>query len=453
MNLVGVLERVFERIDKEAVIEMIKQRKPNWSLPKKSVKKQELKEEFVSLQELIQPDEVEDFIEMAVMSRAIGLPAYTYKVTNLNFLSPSEENKEGDQPIKLQDVNNIPFQRKYSITIENIEEDIQSLLLVIRLKEYSEIWRSGEQNIESLSAVYKINVTLDKTKNVVTIFSGNHKVQEVLKDFFSFVLKWPIQNYRIREIPNQLNQIGNASFKTALLLDFIFNRARERGIFSKFKEIKFNTKNKRHTKEGIRNITINGRNLLSSQLACEYITLGSDIISFKVDMTYNEVDFSSLFFLKGTNLDILKIVVTGQEDENFKQEIVDILQEEYINMCTHGIMDIDETKKLLEQIYDKFIHGDKLVNEVIQGSVLKIVDSVSQNLDKFDIQDENILDMLTEFYRENKVILDSVGFDGVSEGLDRIKEHINYEENEEEIFDDIDSKSDSSIDDDFDEDN
>ena len=77
--------------------------------------------------------------------------------------------------------------------------------------------------------------------------------------------------------------------------------------FSRFKEIKFNTKQK-HTTDGIRNITINGRNLLSSQLACQYITLGSDILSFKVDMTYNDVDFTTLFSLKGKERRYIKLL-------------------------------------------------------------------------------------------------------------------------------------------------
>ena len=235
---------------------------------------------------------------------------------------------------------------------------------------------------------------------VATIFTGNHYVQEVISEFLSFVLNWPIQNYRIREVPNQMNNIGNASFKTAALLDLISNRLKNKGFFSRIKEIKFNTKNKRHTNEGIRNITINGRNLLSSHLACEYITLGSDIISFKVDMTYNEEDFSTLFFLKGNDYDILKIVIAGQEDGVFKQEVIDIIQEEYIDMCNNGIHDIAETKKLLESIYDKFIHGDKFVNEVIQASTLRIIDSFADHLDKLDLQDENTLELIEQFYRE-----------------------------------------------------
>jgi hypothetical protein len=438
LNVRGVLERVYRKINKENVIEVISQKRSGWTPEKKNPKKSELKEEFLELVNFIDPSEIEDFVEMAVMSKNIGLPAYTYRVKSLNFLTNGNDE---DNSVNLFNIQNHPFNEKYLVTIEEVYEDELELSLTIRLKEYGEYWRYGERNIDTLSAVYKINITLDKRKMVVTIFSGNHYVQEVVSQFLGFVLKWPIQNYRIREIGNQLNQIGNASFKTAALLDLISNRLNNKGFFSRIKEIKFNTKNKRHTSEGIRNITINGRNLLSSQLACEYITLGSDIISFKVEMTYNDENFSTLFFLKGTDLDILKIVVAGQDNEDFKQEVIDIIQEEYIDMCNHGIADIPETKKLLQQIYDKFIHGDKLINEVIQGSTLKIIESFVENLDKLNLQDENILELIEKIYTENKIILDSVGYDEENSNLLVLKEilGLDYEE-VSDIYDDQDEE-------------
>ncbi|MEH7391499.1 hypothetical protein [Bacillus sp. JJ1474] len=425
MNMVSIIERVYDKINKENVIEMLKEKKLGWALPKKSTKKHELKDDFMSLVEIIEPSEIEDFIEMAVMAGSVGLPAYTYKVNSLNFL---KEENNGDETVLLSDIKNRPFQDKFTITVESIEETEHLLDLTIRLKEYSEIWRSGVRNLDSLTAVYKVNISLDKVKSVVTIFSGNHLVQSTLKDFFSFVLKWPIQNYRIRENINQSTQVKSASYKTAVLIDLISNRLTQRCVFSKFKEIKFNTKNKRHTREGIKNITINGKNLLSSHLACEYITLGSDILSFKVEMSYNEVDFTSLFFLKGDDLDILKIVVTGQEDIVFKQTVIDILQEEYIDMCLHGIKDLVETNKTLEQIINKFINGDELINEVIQNSTIKIINKFAENLDKFNDQDENILDLLTEFYLQNKSILETIGYDEENESIRKLQEFVGYEE-------------------------
>ncbi|WP_205418622.1 hypothetical protein [Paraliobacillus sediminis] len=456
MNVKGLLERVFDRTIKENAIEIMNQRIPNWKPDKKNPKKLELKEDFLSLVQFIKPDEIEDFVEMAVMSKTIGLPAYTYKLKGLDFLL-EDENQENDlsetEVIDFNNVLNYPFKGKYLFTIEEVSDTSTELNMTIRLKEYAEVWRSGGvRNIDTLTAVYKINVILSKQKCIVTIFTGNHTVQDVISEFLAFVLKWPIQNYRITEITNQSYQIGNASFKAALFLDLISNRLQSKGILSKFKEIKFNTRNTRHKNEGIRNVTINGKNLLSSQLACEYITLGSDILSFKVDMTFEDLDFSALFFLKGNNLDILKIVVVGQHDDNFKQRVVDIIQQEYIDMCNNGMIDINSTKSILDQIYEKFTSGDKSTIEAIQLSTLNIIDLLAGNLDKFDFKDENVIDMIGSLYFEYKSILDNVGYDEIHENLYKLKELSGIEEETEFQIYDYDDNLDEIIDEDINED-
>lgn len=291
-----ILERVFKRSTKENVIDLISQKNEGWAPSKKRPKKAELKEDFLALAAIINPDEIEDFIEMAVMSKNVGLPAYTYKINSLDFLEVRENEEEN--PIRdIQQIKDQPYGDQYLVSAEEVEDSVAELNIIFRLKEYAEVWKNGGiRNRDTLSAVYKIKVILDKQRQIVTIFTGNHYVQEVISSFLSSVQKWPLQNYRIREIANQSYQIGNASFKTALLLDLVSNRFQERGIFSNFKEIKFNTKNSKHTSQGIRSITINGRNLLTSYLACEYITLGSDILSFKIDMTFEDINFSTLFF-------------------------------------------------------------------------------------------------------------------------------------------------------------
>ena len=75
----------------------------------------------------------------------------------------------------------------------------------------------------------------------------------------------------------------------------------------------------------------------------------------------------------------------------------------------------------MKQIYEKFIHGDKLINEVIQNSSLKIIKSIAGNLEKWDLDDENNLEMLYSFYEENKIILDSVGYDDSNEDILKLK--------------------------------
>lgn len=86
----------------------------------------------------------------------------------------------------------------------------------------------------------------------------------------------------------------------------------------------------------------------------------------------------------------------------------------------------------MKQIYEKFINGDKLINEVIQNSSLKIIKSIAGNLEKWDLDDENNLEMLYSFYEENKIILDSVGYDDSNEDILKIKKYIGYDEEEKE---------------------
>ena len=149
-------------------------------------------------------------------------------------------------------------------------------------------------------------------------------------------------------------------------------------------------------------------------------------------MTYNDVDFTTLFSLKGKEEDILKIVVIDSDDDIFKQQVIDIIQSEYIELCSTGLKNVQETSDLLKQIYEKFIHGDKLINEVIQNSSLKIIKSIAGNLEKWDLDDENNLEMLYSFYEENKIILDSVGYDDSNEDILKIKKYIGYDEEEKE---------------------
>ncbi|PFX65025.1 hypothetical protein COL37_31905, partial [Bacillus toyonensis] len=215
MSIENILDEVFRKMNKENVMETLREKLGNWNPVKKNPKKAELKEDFMGLARLIKPDEIEDFIEMAVMARTIGLPAYTYRVTNLNFLNSTED----ETRLRLEDIEDRPFQENL-ITIEGTEENETELKLTMRMKEYAGYWRLGVRNTDTLSAVYKIEVLLDKENMVATIFTGNHHVQEVVKNFLSSVLKWPIQSYKIREIFNQVNEIGSASYKTAILLDF-----------------------------------------------------------------------------------------------------------------------------------------------------------------------------------------------------------------------------------------
>src|SRR5699024_11004516 len=217
-----ILRRVFNRLNKETVVEVIQRVNPSWSPSKKQRRvKKELLNDFLTLADIINDEDIEDFVEMAVMTKQIGLPAYTYKVNDLNFLE--------DHPI--QNIKDYILLEKFSITVEEHSDLERSLNMVLRIKEYNERWRhGGVLDRNSLTAVYKINVELDKNKNKVTFNAGNDQINEVTKKFVTQALNWPIISYRILEKTNQSYQIGNASFKTAILLDFINNRLNPNGI-------------------------------------------------------------------------------------------------------------------------------------------------------------------------------------------------------------------------------
>jgi len=430
VNKRGVLLRVLDRLKIDEAIEVIREKYPNWTPEKKPKKKADIKEKFLSLDQIIREDEIEDFVQMAVMKKNIGFPAYTYKITSTDFLDGLTAQEVAETFSK----NNYTFKDIYLITtVAKLTNNV--IELNVRLKEYESSWRTGANNIESLSAVYTSNVILDIERKVLTVISGNHKVHEEIISFLQLVLRWPLHSYRVKEITNQLMDLGSVSFKTAVLLDLTHNRLKEKGIESTFKEIKFAIGNKRR-KDGIRNVAIGGRALLSSQLACEYITMGSDIVFFKVDMQMDGEEFSAKVYLKGQELDILKIVILDTDNEVVKKKAMSIIQQEYIDLCTIGIQNMPETKKLLESIKEKFVNQDQLITRAIKDSTLKSIEIMANLLDILDDQDERVLDALTQFVESNRTILDSVGFDDIDVNLEKINNFVGLEN--EAVLDDED---------------
>lgn len=399
VNLTGVLLRVFNRITKQDALGIIEE-KTGWVPENKLKNKKDIKDKFLELEQIIKEDEVEDFVQMAVMRKSIGLPAYTYKLTNLTFLNGfSQENFIIDE---------LTFKDVYIISTK-IERVGDTFEFHFRLKEFESQWLTGVNNLTSLSAVFTANVTLNISNRVLTVYTGNHQVQDVLIAFMSSIFKMPISSYSLKDFHNQINELGSVSFKTALLLDFVSHRLKEKGIEATFKEIKFYTgaKNK---KDGIKDVAIGGKALLSSQLACEYITIGSDIVFFSTDMIYNGVEFSTKVYLKGSKLDILKIVILDTDDEDIKSEVIEVIQSEYIDMCNNGIKDIDQTKVLLSTIANKYFKKDQLIIRVIEENTLRSISVVTNLLSFLNDQDEVLNNSMREFIQSNRTVLDSIGY-------------------------------------------
>jgi len=424
MNKSKILERVLKKIPLQAAQELIAERS-GWRSEKKVKKKDDIRDAFLDLARFIRDDEIEDFVEMAVMKKTQGLPAYTYKLTNTDFLTGKNEDTFREDFSKFD----VRFENIYTISIEVVAFSDQLIDLNIRLKEYEGSWKTGVINPESLSAVYTSRVTIEPFSKVMTIYTGSHIVQEVLIKFLQFEFNWPLTAYRITEITNQLIDIGNASFKTALLLDLVHNRLTNKGIRSTFNELKFYTRTKQR-KDGIKNVAIGGDALLSSQLACEYITTGSDIVYFKVDMTLGDERFTTKVFLKGEKLDILKIVLMDTDNEDLKNTVMSIIQKEYIDMCGSGIVDIEKTKKLLNTIAERYASRDQLLQRTIQTNTVTSIQVLSNLLEKLNDQDANVTDLLRNFVLANQTILSAVGSDDALSVLDPIQNFIGLEQNQ-----------------------
>ncbi|CAM4190552.1 hypothetical protein [Saccharibacillus endophyticus] len=415
MNVKGILQKVLNRIPKEAAVGIINE-KTGWTPEKKPKKKEDIKEKFLELSEVIREDEIEDFVQMAVMRKNIGLPTYTYKINNVKFL----ENLTEEQIKQKFSIEDRTFKDVYVIST-NLEYQKDMITFNFRVKEFESQWRTGVNNLTSLSAVYTSIVTLNLTNNVVSVFTGNHSIQEVLVDFMIQNFSFPITAYSLKEHTNQINALSSSvSFKTALLLDFISFRLQQKGIEANFKEIKFfnGTKNK---KDGIKDVAIGGRALLASQLACEYITIGSEIVFFSTDMLFNQVPFSVKVYLKGSKRDTLKIVILDVDDEEVKSELIEIIQSEYIDMCNNGLKSVDSTKELLSTIASKYFNQDQLVNRVVQDNALKSIGLVREMTALYENQEEEeVIKLVKEFVTVTKTILDSTGYDQNDDNLNAL---------------------------------
>ena len=106
---------------------------------------------------------------------------------------------------------------------------------------------------------------------------------------------------------------------------------------------------------------------------------------------------------------------------------MEILQEEYIRMCTDGILDINATKQRMEKVYEKFIQSsegslNEAINNLIKENSLNTIKCIAEISTSFNLQDEFVVKQLREFVHYNKTILNTVGFGEDSEELLQIKE-------------------------------
>lgn len=424
-NYKSVLKGIFDKSNKEIIIETIKKYFPEWVPTKRQLSvKKELFDQFMKIEELLdQAVSIQDLLETAALVRTQGFPAYTYKLNNSKV-----EKIPGEEFFVPEDCENYAFKDKYQITIQDIIELEHKIEFELEVKEHNEVWKYGALNSDSLTGLSRVKINFEKEKEKLSIHAGNENINEVCKDFIKGYLKWPLETYVLKSIFTQASQIDNTDFLTALVLDFVYNRLSSKGFAAKFKEVKFKNNdsvdNKRNA--GIKTVTLNGKDIISSQLACEYVTIGSSVERFKLEVVYKSIIFGADFTLKGKDNNQLKIVIYEANTSN--EEIMDELQSEYIDMCHNGIKDVKATVLLLETIRETFIKADKYVYELVEELVSNnnkfLLEITNENVSKLD---ENSIENVYNLAYNNEVLLQTIGISETDTNLERVYELIGYE--------------------------
>jgi hypothetical protein len=349
INSSSVLERAFNRFSKIQVIEYIKSFKVGYVLDKDKKSKSELKDDFLLLENVLSEQDIIDLAEMAVMKRKKGLSAYTYYYKNLGKL----KDKTLEQ-IKKEFVKSYVLSPVFEVGLVESSLEDRKLTLFLKVKEYGTYWKMDVQDLNSLTAVYDNRVTFELETNKVSIEAGDDNIEDVIEKFLSGRLGIPLVPYTIKIFNDLYSDQDSASEKTMLIFDFIYNRLPSKGISSNFNDVKFKMKNTSQS-GGVKGITVHGNDIIASDEACKYITLSNDIVSFKTTSVFQGSKVNVQFSLKGKDFDKLKIVILDNKSEVFKQEVMKLIQEEYILMCKEGIKNIEETRRKLEPIYQSFI--------------------------------------------------------------------------------------------------
>ncbi|MCM3267856.1 hypothetical protein [Paenibacillus elgii] len=402
MNRETILKRYFERLKFEEVVTLL-QKRGLFPQPRKGkkFKKQELLPHFLKLESLVSNEELISFVEYSVTRKTRGLPAYTHKLQNTQIFDGKTDSELSSYFKK----ENHAISEVYQVTslFEGKENNVIQLLFMV--KEFESSWYSGEQTLDSLTAIYNCRVKIDLNKNIVTIFSGDDEVHSIVQSFLSRVFHVAQIECRIKEVISSLSWTDNASYKTALFLDLINNRLKAKKIGASFKEIKFQVDN-----DDIKDVTINGKDIINYYLACEYITLGKDIIQFKTTIDYNAKSLSCSFALKGKDQDILKIVIADTPNEALRNEVIELIQDEYIAMCEHGISDIKSIRKLLEAITLKFQEKEQFFSDVMKDNTLANLEALNKLLGGIGKSQKGIIQSIID---NNKVILETLKYDDI----------------------------------------
>ncbi|MEB4818883.1 hypothetical protein [Bacillus thuringiensis] len=349
INSGSVLERAFYKFNKTQVIQYIKGKRDGWVQDKKDKNKVDLRDAFLALESILSEQDIIDLTEMTVMKRKKGLSAYTYRFKDLGKLKDKTLEQLQKEYVKSYVINPM-----YEVVLSDINIEGHKITLSLKVKEYETFWKTNVQDLGSLTALYLNKVIFETDINKISIEAGDDNIEEVIEIFLANRLSIPLIPYTIKIFDGNNFGEDSATKKTMLIFDYIYNRLSSREISSNFNDVKFRM-NDASRSGGVKSVTVNGTDIITSDEACKYITLGNDIISFKTTSIYQGSKVNVQFSLKGKEFDKLKVVILNNKSEIFKQELMRIMQEEYILMCEEGIKDISATRRRLEPIYEFFI--------------------------------------------------------------------------------------------------
>lgn len=345
----NVVSRAFYKLSRAQVIEYIKDKKDGWVLDKKNKKKRDLEDAFMDLEKVLTDQDIRDLAEMNVMKRKKGLAAYTYSFKSLGKLKDKTI-----QQLKQEFQRSYVITSMYEVILTEITIRDNKIILLLKVKEYGNYWKTGVQNLGSLTAVYENKVIFETNINKISIEVGDDNIEDIIEKFLVSRFNVSLEPYTINIFNVTSSGNDSATEKTMLIFDYIYNRLSSREISSNFNDVKFGMNNAARS-GGVKSVTVNGDDIIKSDEACKYITLGNDIISFKTTSIYKGSKVNVTFSLRGKDKDKLKIAILNNKAESFKQELMHIMQEEYILMCKDGIKDISTTRRRLEPIYQSFI--------------------------------------------------------------------------------------------------
>ncbi|MBC2100104.1 hypothetical protein HCJ70_13720 [Listeria booriae] len=316
--------------------------------------------------ELLVHFEDERLVELIVERNQQGFPLYSYHINSIDFF---ECDRVGEG-LLLEGIENERCSPCHQISIEDYTNNDDLLSFVAKIKEYTTEYSYGINARGSLENVYYIPVELKKNDSIVSIHSGNSDIEKILSAYLKNNCLWDIDEF---SLPNTINGQENqfdVSFKTALILDYIYNRLPEIGMLTDFSTLRFNVDD-----TNIKKIMLNGSGLFASPTACEYVTLGKEISRFDIAASYRNEPFDVRFSLTGDGFRSLKITITSKEGNlEIKKEALFQLQNVYIELCLNGVSLIEATRNIITRIKETYLNGEK------QMYSKEVVDIIGNNI-------------------------------------------------------------------------